>query len=80
MSPAMIHDFLEVLSRLKSAHIFYRLSDHTEGAIMIEISVPGERWEIEIHEDGQIGVETFVSSGDIKGPEAMQDLFDRFTD
>jgi len=80
MSSATIGNLLEMISRLKSAHIYYQLSDHTEGAIMIEVSVPGERWEIEFHEDGRISVETFVSSGGVRSPEALQSLFNRFSD
>jgi hypothetical protein len=56
MASAKIGDLLEILFRLKSANIYYRLSDHTPGAIMIEVAMPGERWEIELHDDGRIGV------------------------
>jgi hypothetical protein len=80
MASATISELLEILSRLRSSKIFYRLSDHTQGAIMIEVAVPGERWEIEFHEDGRIGVESFVSSGGVRGAEALDDLFARFSD
>ena len=75
-----IQDLLTLLARLKAAHIYYSLSDHTENAIMVEVSVPGERWEIEFHEDGVIGVEVFVTKGGIQGAEALEDLFGRFSD
>ncbi len=80
MNPSTIHDILELLARLKAAHIYYRLSDPTEGALMVEAAVPGERWEIEFHKDGEIGVEVFVSKGIIQGPELLEDLFRRFSD
>jgi hypothetical protein len=76
--PATIGHLLDLLQRLKSARIFYTLSDPTDGAIMIEVAVPGERWEIEMHEDGQIGVEVFLSSGGVQGPEQLERLFERF--
>jgi len=41
-----IHGILELLARLKAAHMYYRLSDPTEGALMVEVAAPGERWEI----------------------------------
>lgn len=47
---------------------------------MVEVAVPGERWEIEFHEDGQIGVEVFVSSKGIQGPELLKQLFQRHSD
>jgi hypothetical protein len=80
MSGATISDLLSFVQRLKAAKIFYRLSDPTDGAIMVEVAVPGERWEIEFHEDGQIGVESFVSSGGVRSQEALDDLFKKFSD
>jgi hypothetical protein len=80
MSSATISDLISFIRKLKAAKIFYRLSDPTAGAIMVEIAVPGERWEIEFHEDGQIGVESFVSSGGMQGREALEELFKKFSD
>jgi hypothetical protein len=80
MHQGTIRGLLDLLERLKSANIYYQLADHTQGAIMVEISVPGERWEIEFHEDGQIGVEKFVSSGEVRGAETLDDLFRRFSE
>jgi hypothetical protein len=80
MSSATIGDLLSFIGKLKAAKIFYRLSDPTEGAIMVEVAIPGERWEIEFHEDGRIGVESFVSSGGVRGQEALKELFTRFSD
>ena len=80
MEPARIADLLDFLVRLKSAHIYYKLADPTEGAVMVEVAVPGERWEIEFHKDGEIGIETFVSIGGVGGAERLDDLFSRFSD
>ena len=79
MSTSTISDLLTFLNRLKGSRIHYTLADHTEGAIMVEISVPGERWEIEFHHDGRRSVEIFLSSG-VKGEELLEDLFYRFSD
>ena len=57
MSEMTTESLLSFLTRLKAAHIHYALSDPTEGAIMVEIAVPGERWEVEFHGDGHMGVE-----------------------
>ena len=80
MSPATISDLLGLLGRLKAAHIYYKLSDPTEGAVMVEVSVPGERWEIELHEDGRVSVEVFVSAKGVQGAHLLDDLFARFAD
>jgi hypothetical protein len=74
----MLGDLLDLTQRLKAARIHYALSDPTEGAVMIEVAVPGERWEIEVHEDGKVGVEVFVSSGGVQGPEQLTRLFETF--
>ena len=47
---------------------------------MVEVSVPGERWEVEFHEDGRIDVEVFASSKGVQGSELLEDLFHRFSD
>jgi hypothetical protein len=44
------------------------------------VSVPGERWEVEFHADGRIGVETFVSKDEVHDADLLKDLFLRFTD
>jgi len=80
MNTATIHDLLVFLTRLKAARIYYRLSDPTEGAVMVEVSVPGERWEIEFHEDGRISVEVFVSRNGVQSQELIDELFKRFSD
>ena len=80
MNLATIRDLLDLLARLKGARIYYTLSDHTADAVMVEASVPGERWEIELHDDGKIGVEVFVSTGRIQDGKALEDLFKRFSD
>jgi len=75
-----IQELLRFLEQLRAAHIHYALSDPTEGAIMVQISVPGERWEVEFHQDGTVGVEVFASSAGVQGPEIIEDLFQRFSD
>ena len=40
METGTIGSVLEITGRLKAAKIFYKISDHTETAIMIEIAVP----------------------------------------
>jgi hypothetical protein len=33
---------------------------------MVEVTVPRERWKIELHEDGKIGIEVFTSKEPFK--------------
>jgi hypothetical protein len=77
---ATIRTLLDLLQRFKDAQIFTRLSYPTPGAVMVEAVVPGERWEIELHEDGRLSVEAFVSQGGVQGPEKLEALFERFAE
>jgi hypothetical protein len=80
MNTAKIGDVIGFLDRLKDARIHYALADHTSNAIMVLISVPGERWEVEFHSDGEVGVEVFRSDGHVSNGDLLDDLFGRFTD
>jgi hypothetical protein len=53
---------LRLLHQLEQARIAYRL-EHVRDSIMITAAVPGERWEIEFLEYGEIEIERFISSG-----------------
>ena len=53
---------LRVLDQIEQAKIAYRL-EHVRDSIMVVAAVPGERWEIEFLEDGEIEIERFTSSG-----------------
>ncbi|MCE7945823.1 MAG: hypothetical protein DYG88_00165 [Chloroflexi bacterium CFX4] len=64
---------LSFLDQLDTHHIWYRL-EHVRDSIMVTISVPGERWEVEFFEDGQIEVERFHSSGVVVGESALDEL------
>jgi hypothetical protein len=69
-----------LLKRLDQAHIHYTLASHREDAIMVLVTVPGERWEIEFLGDGSVEVERFLSNGEICGEEAFHELFTKYAD
>ena len=74
---------LDLLGRLREAKIYYTLGQVRDDALMVEVSVPGERWEIEFVDYGdevQVEVERFVSGGDIDGESALVELFAKFSD
>jgi len=75
--PATLFSFLQELRQTK---IHYRLSDPRDDAIMVEVAVPGERWEIEFSEDGSVEVEVFRSDGQIRDVSSLSDLLNRHAD
>lgn len=69
--PANLFSFL---NDLRSAKINYRLGHCRDEAILVEIAVPGERWEIEFFEDGAVEAEIFRSDGTIQDVSALAEL------
>lgn len=65
---------LGFLQKLEDNDIYYRLNK-VRDSIMIEIAVPGERWEVEFMEDGDIQVEKFLTDGEIHDESALEELF-----
>lgn len=43
--------------------------------IVVEVSVPGERWEVEFFEDGHLEIERFRSDGQIDDERVLEDLW-----
>jgi hypothetical protein len=68
------------LEQLRDASIHFTARTARREAVMIEISVPGERWEVEFLEDGSVEVERFVTTGGIQDERALADLFARFSE
>jgi len=65
------------LDRLDREDIHYTLQSVRESAVMVAVTLPGERWEIEFMADGEIEVEVFTSDGTIRDGSAMEALFER---
>ena len=58
---SMFGRLLDLLNRLDAAHIDYKL-DHTRSdSVMVDVSVPGWRWEVESVADGSLNVERYRS-------------------
>ena len=71
---------LAFLDQLEEHRIAYTLA-HVRDTIMIRASIPGERWEIEFFEDGEIEIERFQSTGvDGIQDEALSQLIDQYKD
>lgn len=62
------------LKHLEGAHLYYMLASHRDDTIIVLVTVPGERWEIEFFGDGSVEVERFRSNGEIGGEESLHEL------
>lgn len=70
---------IEFLNGLEAREIYYRLNKIRD-SILVEIAVPGERWEVEFMADGEILLERFHSSGKLEGEKELAELLEEFLD
>ena len=70
-------DIFSFLQKLDEKKIPRRLDSVRDDAIMVEIPLPGERWEIEFFATGEIDIEVFRSDGKIRHAEALDELLAR---
>lgn len=83
MKKDIYRELLELLRRLQEAKIAYRLRQSRDDALMIEVFVPGERWEIEFvdyDDEVHVEIERFRSDGHIDDESALEELFAKFSD
>lgn len=71
---------LSFLNDLRRGKIHYRLSQHRDNAIMVEVTVPGERWEVEFMDEGGVEAEVFRSDGVIHDESAMEQIIRKHSD
>lgn len=75
---------LAFLQQLTEANIYFTLHYIRPETVMVALSVPGQRWEVEFFSDGGIEIERFLSQDGIESPEATQSLleqlFEEFSD
>jgi hypothetical protein len=64
---------LDFLLALEERKIFYRLSRPREEALMVEVAIPGERWEVEFFPDGRVETERFRTEGVVRSDPALLD-------
>lgn len=73
---------LTFLSKLQGGKIYYRLEHVRPDTLMVLVTVPGERWEVEFLADGDTQIEIFYSDkrGVLSGDEAkglLEQLFEK---
>ena len=66
-----LYKFLE---QLEDNNIYYKLNKVRE-SIMVEIAIPGQRWEVEFFDDEHVEIEKFVSDGTIYDETDIKKLF-----
>lgn len=80
MKSNIFDKLVSFLQKLEQQGIVYTLAHHRDEAIMVNVAVPGERWEIEFLSDGSVEIEKFISNGEIAGEETLNELFARYSE
>lgn len=75
-----LKEFIHFLNKLEDSNIFYKLDKVRNEAVMVEVVVPGQRWEVEFMEDGTVEIEKFISDGDFYDVKEIETLFNNFGD
>src|SRR5216683_7245209 len=80
MNANQFSKLLAFLERLDKAKIHYTMEHSRNDAIMILAFAPGEYWEIEFLEDGDIDIERYRSDGVIHNESILEELFELWSD
>lgn len=77
MASPNLHEFLRELTETRT---YFRLTSVREGAVMVEVALPDERWEIEFFEDHEPVIEVYRSDGIVFGEEKLNELRGRIAE
>ncbi|NDJ77560.1 MAG: hypothetical protein GYB65_15010 [Chloroflexi bacterium] len=67
------------LFRLREERIYFTL-EQTREAIMVQVVIPGERWEVEFFADGHVELERFISPGEIEDENDLNRHLERLAE
>lgn len=67
------------LIKLDDSKIYYHL-ERARDSIMVEVTIPGQRWEVEFMIDGTIQIEKFVTENIIYDERELETLFRLYSD
>lgn len=70
---AVFDALLRFLNRLSDAGIHYTIRHSRFDAVMVEVAVPGQRWEIDFLADGDVDVEIFKPDGGVVAADGRLD-------
>ncbi len=62
------------IHELERREMYYNITSHRSDYIMVTVSVPGERWEVEFAQNGEIEIEVFRSNGNIFDENVLENL------
>lgn len=76
MAVPRLHEFIR---ELEATRTYFSLTSVREGAVMVEVALIDERWEIEFFDDKTPEIEIYRSDGTIFGHEKLDELRERIS-
>jgi hypothetical protein len=80
VKPAPFAKLMSIIRALEAARIHFTVSYHRYAAVSILATLPGERWEIDILEDGEVDFERFVTTGGVTGEAELKKSIAKFAE
>jgi hypothetical protein len=68
----------QIEQALSKARIHHVRNDYREDAVSVFATVPGQRWEIDVMDDGEVEVEVFKSDGTLLDESEFKELVKAF--
>lgn len=70
MTEGALESVFTFLALLRRFHLHFELRSYSHDCVMVVVSVPSERWEVEFFADGRRTIERFLSSGAVPAKQA----------
>jgi hypothetical protein len=77
----MTHPLFQVLRMLDEARLWYRLERTREDTVLIMVTAVGERFEIDVFENGEVEVSRFRGNEDVEsGLDVVRSIIDEHSE
>jgi hypothetical protein len=80
VKPEPFAKLMSIIRALVEAQIHYVVAHYRYDAVSIQATVPGERWEIDVLEDGEVDFERLVRAGGVTSETEMNQFIARFAE
>jgi hypothetical protein len=71
----LVSQVLDFLVELDGRSVPFTLARHRRTALLVTATLPGQRWEVEFTDAGEVEVEVFRSDGAISDVSGLADLW-----
>lgn len=80
MSSKADSSLFTIVAALQQAGISFSIETTRDDALTVVAAVPGQRWEIDVHNDGEIDFEIFQSDGKMLGVRELEESISQWAE